>query len=187
MKSNHVTALMALALLLASCTRDGVNTTPTNTGPTASASGAVTPSATRSTTSASSASAEAQAADAVIRLWGVLDRLASNPQAPLSELTRVARGQALAQWQGNLTQMRGGGLKQVGDVTVEEPTVTYDAAVQVFRVFACVDVSKVNVVDQTGKSVVAANRAPRTKYAYEVSSSEGGYFVTKDPLRGDSC
>ena len=132
-------------------------------------------------------SAEEQAADAVVRFWAELDRVSADPNIPLSELTSVAGDQALRQWQVVMTQERGQGHRSVGATQVISPTATHDAATGTYRVVACVDVSKVNVVDQDGKSVVSPNRPPRTKYTYEVSRVEGSYFVVKDSLEGEPC
>jgi hypothetical protein len=184
MKRTLAAGTVAVACLLGGCTPNGGASSPSTTPSSAQpSSSSTTPTVSVTPTP----TAEEQAADAVVRFWLQLDRLASDPQLPLSDLTSVARDQALAQWQRNLTQMRGEGLKQVGAVTVGNPAVTYSESTQTYQVSACVDVSKVNVVDQDGKSVVAPNRAPKTKYTYDVSRSDDKYFVIKDPLQGEPC
>ena len=56
-----------------------------------------------------------------------------------------------------------------------------------FAVKACIDVSKANVVDQAGKSVIAAGRQDRMQYSYKVQKAHGGFFVTEDKLKGQPC
>jgi hypothetical protein len=48
-------------------------------------------------------------------------------------------------------------------------------------------VSKANVVDPAGKSVIAAGRQDRTEYTYKVQKAPGGFFVTEDMLKGQPC
>lgn len=176
-------ATLTVALLLAGCS----DATPGTSASSSTASQTSTPSTSVSATATKSDSPEAKAEAAVVAFWTELDRLASDPSKPLSDLSSVARDQALAQWQRNLTEMRGQGYTQVGAVVVSNSAVTGDATSGRYSVTACIDVSKVNVVDQSGKSVVAANRAPRTKYSYDVQRDGEKFFVIKDPLKGDAC
>jgi hypothetical protein len=57
----------------------------------------------------------------------------------------------------------------------------------IFQTVACIDVSKVLVVDAAGKSVLSAGRPSRTKYTYEVTNTVDGFFVTKDTMSGVPC
>jgi len=60
---------------------------------------------------------------------------------------------------------------------------------------ACVDVSGVDVTDRTGKSVVSAGRAPRSKstvtmYAYKkgtVGAEAGGWYVYQATAKNEPC
>ena len=60
---------------------------------------------------------------------------------------------------------------------------------------ACVDVSGVDVTDRTGKSVVTAGRAPRSKstvtmYAYKkgiVGAEAGGWYVYQATAKNEPC
>lgn len=176
-------AIIAAGFLLGGCNGGGTPTTPST--PASSTPQSASP--VSNGPSASQSSLEDGAAQGLVQFWAELDKLATDPSKPLSDLTSVARGQALTQWQRNLTQMRGQGYKQVGSVVVAKPAVTKETATDTYQVKACIDVSKVNVVDQDGKSVVAPNRAPRTLYTYEVQRDGDKFFVTKDPLQGDPC
>ncbi|KGN41905.1 hypothetical protein N801_04265 [Knoellia aerolata DSM 18566] len=62
-----------------------------------------------------------------------------------------------------------------------------DPKTKLYQVSACVDVSKVNVVDKAGKSVVSAERQPRTRYTYKVQQDDGQFFVVEDLLKGEPC
>ena len=104
----------------------------------------------------------------------------------LDKLAAVARAQAIAQWRSNLTTYRRSGWKQVGDSTVlSAEAQSVDG--KNFVVKACIDVSKANVVDRAGKSVIAAGRQDRTEYTYKVQKAPGGFFVTEDMLKGQPC
>jgi hypothetical protein len=56
-----------------------------------------------------------------------------------------------------------------------------------FSVSACVDVSHVNVVDSSGKSVVSAERPDMKRYVYDVQKAPEGFFVMTDTLEGRAC
>lgn len=176
--------VLAAVLFVSACTGEGES-------PTAPSSPTVSATASESSTSTPSPSApatpEAEAQKAVVAYWAALDVLASDPNASLSDLNVVARGQALRQWQRNLTELRGQAVKQVGNSVVREPKAVFDAASSLYAVTACVDVSGVNVIDKAGKSVVLATREPRVRYTYKVQRDASQYFVVEDLLQGKPC
>lgn len=177
-------AAAAVLALTAACGPDDPPTTSSTTPPSTTTTS--TPSTTTKTETAAEKNAR-MAGEAVVALWAKLDELAADPNKSLSGLASVASDQALTQWQRNLTLMRGKGQKQVGSAVVEAPTATFDGKTNVYTVKACVDVSKVNVVDKDGKSVVTANRRPRVKYTYQVTESRNAFYVTQDLLQGVPC
>lgn len=174
---------LAAAAALTSC-----NSEPGTGSPTSAASGtATTSSPTPSTTPLSPAEADKRSASqAVVHLWSELDKLAGDPSLSLTSLAQVARGQALAQWQSNLSDQRARHWKQVGAVVVASSESRY-AGSNIFETVACINVSKVNVVDATGKSVLSAGRPGRTKYTYKVAKAADGFFVTEDTMSGAPC
>ena len=184
-------ATAALATLsLTACSPDSPAAAPsvTSASPTSSASPSSTASTPPPTSSSSNSGAAGAAAAAVTNFWAKLDALASNPTEPLSDLAAVARDQALTQWQRNLTEMRGAEVKQVGSAVVGQPTVTPSDVKDAFDVKACVDVSKVNVVDKDGKSVVSPNRLPKAAYTYRVElGNDGRFYVATDTMKGEPC
>lgn len=124
--------------------------------------------------------------DAVSKLWSVTAELASDPYLSLGKLAEVASDQAIYQWRSILTGNRVKQLKQIGRATIVSSEAKATSA-NTFDVTACIDVSKVNVVDKNGKSVVAAGRLPRVQYTYKVAKIPSGFFVTKDTLQGKPC
>ncbi|MDN5797560.1 MAG: hypothetical protein L0H79_17675 [Intrasporangium sp.] len=162
----------AAVLATAACTDPAAPpTTTTAVPPTA------TPTTTTSTTAADPQLAGAEAA--VAKLWGLVDALGADPQRSLDELTTVARDQSLETWRELLTQRRRQGHRQIGSTTI----VSSDAASTggKLTVDTCIDVSKTNLVDKDGKSVVAANRSPRVRYAFVVErGTDGAFYVMKD-------
>lgn len=182
-----VVLLLIGALGLSACDDPNEPTPTSSTSPTASTSASSTSSHSPSSSETVEQRDARLAGESIVAFWAKQDALAANPQASLTELSVVARGQALTQWQRNLTAMRGKGTKTVGRVTVETSPGVLDAKTKLYNVTACVDVSKVNVVDKDGKSVVSADRPPRTRYTYKVEQDDGRFFVVEDLLKGEPC
>lgn len=156
------------------------------TSPTTSSSTTTSPTSAP-TQSLSPAEKDLKSAkDAVSKFWSLTDELASNPTRNLGELSTVARDQAIAQWRFVLTGERVKQWKQVGMATIVSSEAKASGA-NSFTVTACIDVSKVNVVDKAGKSVVGAGRLPRAQDTYKVTKSPQGFFVTTDSLEGKPC
>lgn len=176
--------LIAAAFLLTACSGNGGTPQASSSQPssvTSSASSTPTPS------TSAAATAEEEAQQAIVAYWAALDALASDPDKSLSDLNVVARDQALAQWQRNLTDLRGAGRTRVGNVVVRDSQATFDQASSLYTVTACIDVSAVNVIDKDGKSVVLATREPRVRYSYKVQRDADQYFVVEDLLQGKPC
>src|SRR5215218_3649707 len=95
-----------------------------------------------------------EAERAVSRFWSVIDRLSADPDSDLTELTTVSRGSVAAQWARNINQDRYDRVRSTGNVVVRNATAKPSKRRNVFDVTACIDVSKVNVTDKDGKSVV---------------------------------
>lgn len=127
-----------------------------------------------------------EAEQTVSRFWTVLDTLASDPKLSLDELATVSRDQAIGQWRSILTGYRERGWKKVGRSTVASVEAT-TADGKTFAVRTCIDVSKANLVDSEGKSVVTAGRLDRTQYNYQVQKAPQGFFVTEDKLEAKPC
>ena len=168
----------------------------------------VSQSSPRSTPASTSPPSESEIASAsgeavVRRYFVVLDGLRQNPAAPSKQLASVATSTQLAAQRRLLTNERGDGLRQVGatrvaDLTVQSvdldnsdpsagrvPTVTVDV---------CWDVSDVDIIDESGKSVVTPDRASTGWTRYTVANyhwsnnpSDGWRIATGKDLKQAPC
>ena len=126
------------------------------------------------------------AGEAVVNLWKVVGELARDPGQDPGLLDNVARDQAKTQWRVVLDSYTAKGLVQRGSASVADVQArTKDG--KAFAVTACVDVSKVDLVDDNGNSQVNPQRPDQQKYTYRVAKTPGGFFVTVDTLKGVPC
>ena len=149
----------------------------------------VTPTTTATSTATREEKNAKAASAAVVEFWAVVDRLGSNPKSKLEDLATVSRDPANAQWTQNLFNRRIRGEKFIGSTTVTiESSKPATSAEDVYTVMACLDVSKLNVVDAEGKSVIPATRKPRISYQYEVKqdSSTAKWYLTAEKA-GTEC
>jgi len=133
--------------------------------------------------------AEQNARDAVqtvSRFVALVDELAADPNLSLDKLATVSRDASIDTSRQMLTRHRVKQEKQIGKAVVATSTVKPNGASK-FIVVACIDVSKVNVIDKGGKSVVAANRPPRVEYQYTVEKTSGGGFYVLTDKAVETC
>jgi len=126
------------------------------------------------------------AGEAVVKYWAVVDDLAANPTKSLNLLDPVARDQARAQMQTLLGTYAAKGLTQTGTSSLTDVQATTDDG-KSFAVSACVDVSGVDLVNEQGVSQVNPDRPEQQSFSYTVVKADGGFFVTRDSLKGSSC
>ena len=126
------------------------------------------------------------AGEAVVKYWAVVDDLAANPTKSLNLLDPVARDQARAQMQTLLGTYAAKGLTQTGRSSLTDLQATTDDG-KSFAVSACVDVSGVDLVNEQGVSQVNPDRPEQQSFSYTVVKADGGFFVTRDSLKGSSC
>ena len=176
-----IAATLALAAITAASACAANDPKPNTTATIAVTSAVSTPMP--SSTSLSPAGQDAKDAElAIPRFWAVVDALSSDPSMSLDKLALVSREPTITTWRQLLTSHRVKQVKQIGHTTVASVTGKPGTAGK-FAVTACVDVSKVNLVDNAGKSVVAANRPPRVQYLYTVEKgSDGAFYVVKDKV-----
>lgn len=183
-----VCGVAACVVALAGCTSDDIppSASPSSTGgsSTRTAATIATPTPTRSLTPEQQDLRSAE--EAITQYWKVIDEAASIPNQDLKVLSTVARSQALAQWQNTLTTDRASGLRQQGLSTVRDARASSDDG-KTYTVSACLDVSAVDVVDASGKSVVRSDRPATRSYTYTVQKAPQGFFVIEDLLKGQSC
>ncbi|MFZ1287997.1 MAG: hypothetical protein WAR57_13275 [Candidatus Phosphoribacter sp.] len=147
----------------------------------------MTTASTTTTTVSPQEQALTDAKGAVVAFWRARDEVASNPDLGVNRLDSVARGQALDVHRRSLNAQISAGLKQVGNVAVTPLAASASPDPGQYSVSACVDVSKVNVVDKEGKSQVPPERAERSRYDYVVLKAPEGWFVIQDLLEAQPC
>ena len=166
-------ATLAVALLLAGCTGANQGTTPTSSLATPSASSSSrTPSSSITSASAEPTDLAAQQAEAVYRDYlRAQTKCLSDPlKTPPTCFDDVAIGDELNKRRQALRAAQEVGSKVSGDVTIVSiKTTKIDLTNKVNEspptvpevVFAvCMDVSKFNIVDKDGKSIVPPSRKP---------------------------
>ena len=102
--------------------------------------------------------------------------------AYLTELTTVSRGSVAAQWARNLNQYRYDQVTAKGRVAVRDVSASQTKNDNLFKVTACIDSSKVNLVDKNGKSVVPPNGPRRVAYDYTVQKDSERWYVIKEKV-----
>lgn len=190
------------ALVLAAVAACGSNSSdPPKTTP---ASPSSPPAMTTSSSPTSPSQIAAANAEATVhRYFRVLDDVRQHPNVPLSALSTVAISTQLSAQRHLVSGERNKGLRQVGATRIETlkvqsvnldnsgpsagkaPTVTVDV---------CWDVSGADLIDKSGKSVVAAGRSDTgwtrytvANYHWSKNPSDGWRIATSQDLKKTSC
>ena len=159
----RVAVTLLCSTLLTGCTSGGEATPPST--PSASPSHAATPTPTPTISPREQAAADAEAV--VRRYYEVTDRLGQDRRAPLRLLKTVAASVELTSLRTNLEANRRKGWVQTGALkikTLDVRNVSLDNSapkagrVPTVTIDVCYDVSDVDVVDASGKSVIAKGR-----------------------------
>ena len=178
-----VAVVAALATTATACGDDGkADPTPTPTTSRTATSTSPTPTTTPSPTSTKTPD-EVGAEQAVVAFAATIDKLESDPNTSLQDLVKVSRGESASVWRQLISNHRMRQYKQTGATRVEDARAQENAKGQ-WEAEACIDVTKVNLVDKDGKSVVNAGRPNRLKYEYGLEKDEGKFYVTKDEVAG---
>jgi hypothetical protein len=167
-----------VVVCLAGCSNPGPQPNPLPT-PVAS------PLVSSKTASPSPSAEELQlhkAEGAVHRFWRVIDRLSADPNSDLTKLTTVSRGTVAAQWARNIYQYRFDEVKAEGRVAVRDVVAQQTKDDDLYKVTACIDASKVNLVDKNGKSVVPPEGPRRVSYDYTVENDQQEWYVIKEKV-----
>lgn len=174
-------------MLAAASSCGGSNTDPPPTSEPSSPS----PSSPTTSSSPSSPSdaASAAATDAVRSYFAVVDQLRSDPAVDLKKLKSVATSAQLNAVETLISRQRDEGQRQTGTTALNElevqsvnlgnsdpkagkaPTVVIDV---------CWDVTKVDVLDKSGKSIVSSDRPDTGWTRYTVAN----YKYAADPTGG---
>ena len=172
-------------LLLAAVTACGdSDTDPPSSSPTSPTSSS--PTASASPTSPSDA-ATADATSAVHNYFAVVDQLRSEPAAGLKQLKSVATSAQLTAVETLIRRQRDEGQRQTGTTAISELTVqsvSLDNSapeagkVPTVVIDVCWDVSKVDVLDESGKSIVSPDRPDTGWTRYTVANYEYAAYPT---------
>ncbi len=165
--------LAAVSSCGASDTDPPPNSEPSSASPTA-------PTTSTTPTSPSDA-ATAEATSAVRNYFTVVDDLRSEPATGLKQLKAVATGAQLNAVETLIRRQRGEGQRQTGTTAISELKVQSvnlnnsdpDAGkVPTVAIDVCWDVSKVDVLDKRGDSIVSPNRPDTGWTRYTVANYE---------------
>ena len=180
------TGALVLAAVTA-CANGGSDPTSDPT-PTVASSSPSTPSSSATATDPSDAATTA--ASATMReYFAVVDALAKDPKSDLKRLGSVATSTQLRAAQTLLRSQRDQGRHQTGDTNVAEltvQTVNLDNSdpkagkVPTVVIDVCWDVSKVDVLDKSGASIVSPDRPDTGWTRYTVAN----YHFADNPTKG---
>ncbi len=191
----------AVAIAMGGCASDGNDPEATPTPTSSSSSPAPT---TTSPTPQSDSDIASEAASALVaKYYATVDRLGQQPSESLGALSTVATGVQLSAQQTALKSQREANQKQVGDTKITKldvQSVNLDNSdpkagkVPTVQIDVCWDVSQVDVVDATGKSIVSSSR-PDTgwtrltvaNYHYAANPTGGWRVATGQDLKKDPC
>ncbi len=193
-RTNRALGLAAALVMSAttSCgTPDGPSETPSPVtsapnSPTTSSPGDTAPTTSVATEAELEDAGQQAAADAVVEFWAMLDELSQDPSIEVTELGRVARGQAADQWVSNIQGRRDRNSVQTGDTVVTVTEVETIEEGQRYEVTACLDFSDVKFNGQTPERRFE-DGAQITYLLRPDALSEGKLFVTDDPLEYEPC
>ncbi len=147
------------------------------------------PSATSASPSSPSDAASADATESLRSYFTVVDELRSDPAAELKKLKSVATSAQLNAVQTLIDRQRDQGQRQTGTTALNElkvQSVNLDNSdpkagkVPTVVIDVCWDVSKVDVLDKSGKSIVSPDRPDTGWTRYTVAN----YEYAADPTGG---
>jgi hypothetical protein len=200
-----VTAAGLLALT-AACNTGSPEAT-TGTEPTASPTppSAVTPSGSPTPAPTESLDPEEraiqQAEDALREFYRATDMLGANPNASLARLKQVAVSRELYEQRREFREQRMDRHRQIGRIKIAEMEVTdidltnrpkqQPPEIPFVEIDICYDVTDVNVVDESGESVVLPSRRERAKAEFGVVNYDwpdpDGWRVGYSTVMGQPC
>lgn len=177
---------------------DAPSTSSSMATPTSAATSAASPArptASFANPSASTISeAETQQAVSALDSWWVqMEKLYTDPSLATDVLTEVASGDALGTSEGFVADVRKGGHRASGNATwVSKDVVsaTSQRSMDLVRIRACQDVSKLRILDSAGKDVTPKARINRMESNYLVtraSDSKDSWTVNHIDSQGKRC
>jgi hypothetical protein len=192
-------------LMLAAVSACGDSDAGAPPSPSASTSGSSSPTAPTTSASESSTSdlATIDATAAIRNYYAVVDELRSDPSSDLEQLKSVATSAQLNAVQTLIRRQRDEGQRQTGATSISELTVQSvnldnsdpnAGKVPAVVIDVCWDVSKVDVLDESGKSIISPDR-PNTgwtrytvaNYAYAADPTGAWRVATGQDLEQAPC
>ena len=115
------------------------------------------------------------AEQAVVALVAKVDALAQDPTSDLTSLAEVARDQAFTDELAVILDHAQKNWIQRGETLVVSALAVKGSGQ--WRVRACLDLSRVDVVDASGNSVVSPDRPDRYEYEFGVTADATRFYV----------
>ena len=166
--------VLLLAAALAGCTGS-------SSGPTPSPSISISSPSPTPTLSEGQKSAN----EVVVKYRALIDQLRQQTPADSSKLLAFARGKAYEKWRLVLQDDAVNDHHQVGVTSFKARSTDPGTSALQWRVIGCLDGSRADVVDKTGKSIVTDPPTPRlTVYTVDQDASSLQWFVTLDEAAG---
>lgn len=120
-----------------------------------------------------------------VTLYETEDAVASDYSVKLDALHQVMLGDLVDERLTMYLKYRDAGYKQTGRTLAE--VVSVASANGTFTVRACVDISKSDVLDKTGKSVVWAGSPKKVLHEFQVVNDRGAYKANSDAAVAATC
>lgn len=197
-------AVLALLAALGGCSNSSQAAPPVVTTTTSSATPSPTPVASPSATPpvTPEQAAVAQAEAVLRRYYATMNQLGIDPTADPGVLKELATGTGLVDAENQIGSQRQKGRRQIGElrlvsVTPRQVDLRFDPKLKpapqipVVQFDVCYDVSGVNVVDATGKSVVTADRRDRALAVPGIVNynwpDPSGWKVGYETIKNEPC
>ena len=169
--------LVLAAAVLAGCT--GSTSTPSPT-----------PSVVASTTSPTPTLSEGQKAanDTVIKYRALIDELRSQDMPDSARLATVARDSAYEKWTRVLQDDFVNGYHQTGVAVITIRSTDPGASARQWLVSGCLDVTKLDVVDKSGKTTLEhPGGTNHVTYSVDQDPTTLKWYVTNETFDGGTC
>lgn len=186
-RTGGLTSALVAALLLVGCTGGDPEGTDTTSETSSSSTSSSSSSSTSEPTSAPTAD-QSTSTGAVVAFVEMGDELSRSTKGDMTDLSQVSRGEARKDKMQTLSFYRSKGWRAKGKTVLDDlrqSSSTKDKA----SVSVCVDYSELDVVDESGESVVTADRQERVlhRYTVERDAKTDNWFVTAIEDGGPTC
>ncbi len=137
---------------------------------------------------ASEEEALAAAEEAYTEYVGAVNQALASGGDELTDLESLASPEVADIQRQGFEEYRSGGLRAVGKITVDSFTLQGDWRDERVAFYVCRDVSNVDVLDGSGRSVVSADRLDRGGFEAEIrAKADGSLEISRDdPWSGAS-